>query len=253
MNDLKHTAAIVLAAGEGKRLNSSDKNKVVIKLGKKPMVEWTVERLKQAGVEEIIVVVGFAERTVREVLGKRVGYVVQKKQLGTGHATEVGLGRLDGKYKRVVVLYGDHSAFYTREFYRRLMKKHSQKKNGMTLVTVRKEDPSELAWGRIIRGKDGCVENIVEERDCSTAQKKIRELNAGAYVFERLVLEESLPTLEKHENGEYYLTDVAFWCMKNDQRVGAIEATEEEVGIGVNTPEQKKQAERMFGEVGRGN
>lgn len=239
--------AVVLAAGKGSRLNSRKKNKVVIDLGGKPMVLWTVERLKQAGIEDVTVVVGFAADTVREVLGSSVNYVIQKKLLGTGHAAGVGMKGLSLSTDHVLVVYGDHSAFYTPDFYKKMVRKHLKEKNSMTLVTVMKNNPSELAWGRIIRGEDGCVTNIVEERDCTPEQKKITELNAGCYVFDRRVLEAAVPELEAHENGEFYLTDVAFYCMKNGLRVGAIKATDRMVGIGVNTKEQKELARKMFG------
>ena len=227
-------------------MNSTDVNKVVIPLGGRPMIEWTVERLHAAGIQEITVVVGFARDSVEEVLGDAVAYASQTEQLGTGHAAVVGLPALSPAVHKVVVVYGDHSAFYTPNFYEHLLQTHDNEGNAVTMVVLEKDDPQSLAWGRVVRASDGSVAEIVEDRECTPEQKLIKELNAGCYVFDRAMLEQSLPQLPRQTNGEYYLTDVISWCVARGLRVGAVTASDELVGIGVNTPEQHADAEALF-------
>jgi bifunctional N-acetylglucosamine-1-phosphate-uridyltransferase/glucosamine-1-phosphate-acetyltransferase GlmU-like protein len=116
----------------------------------------------------------------------------------------------------------------------------------MTLVSMLYDKPSELAWGRIIRTSTDDVVAIVEEKEASAEQKKIQELNAGLYVFDRAVIEDGYATLKPQSGGEYYLTDLVAYCVEQGLRVGAVVANQDEVGIGVNTPDQKEAATQLF-------
>jgi bifunctional N-acetylglucosamine-1-phosphate-uridyltransferase/glucosamine-1-phosphate-acetyltransferase GlmU-like protein len=246
MAETPSLSAVILAAGKGTRLKMTDSNKVVTSLGGRPMIAWTVERLQKFGVEDVVVVTGFAANSVRRVLGNTVRYVDQAEQWGTGHATQVGLTAIISHTTDVLVLYGDHSAFYTPEFYQRLWETHQREHNAMTMVAMTYESPSELGWGRVVRGSDGSVTAIVEEKECTPEQKLISELNAGCYIFRKEVLQAGLPTLQVQSGGEYYLTDMVAYCVSHQQRVGALLATTNEVGIGVNTAEQWESAQELF-------
>ena len=243
------TAAVILAAGKGSRLNSTTTNKVTIPLGGKPMITWSVDHIRQAGVKEIIVVVGFAEDSVRQALDTEVQYVKQTEQLGTGHAAQVGAGALSSEIETFFLMYGDHSAFYSPTFYQTLYATHISEGNGMTLVVLNHQNPSELAWGRIIRDENGGVTAIVEEKEASDEQKKITELNAGLYVISRAVLEAGYASFQPQSGGEYYITDLVAYCVSQSIRVGAVTASEKEVGIGVNTPDQKEAAQQLFSQL----
>lgn len=240
------TAAVILAAGKGSRLKSTDTNKVTIPLGGKPMIRWSVDHIRQAGITEVVVVVGFAEESVRAVLGSEVTYVKQTEQLGTGHAAQVGATALKPEVERFFLLYGDHSAFYTPIFFQELYEKHLTEGNGITLVSLDHANPSELAWGRIIRNSDGAVTGIVEEKEATEEEKKITELNAGLYIIDTKVLAAGYSTFQPQSGGEYYITDLVAYCVSQNIRVGAVIATEDEVGIGVNTVEQKEAAQKLF-------
>ncbi|MBP7768352.1 NTP transferase domain-containing protein [Candidatus Woesebacteria bacterium] len=243
---METVGAVILAAGKGSRLKSTTQNKVTIPLGGKPMIQWSVEKVRIAGVSEVVVVVGFARESVQAALGDTVTYTVEEEQLGTGHASWVGVQALSASITEVFILYGDHSAFYPPAFYEKLLKTHRERKNAMTLVSIEHDDPSSLAWGRIIRNAEDDVVAIVEEKEATEEQKKIRELNAGLYVFDRSVIEDGYATLKPQSGGEYYLTDLVVYCLSKNKRVGAVVAKETEVGIGVNTPDQKDSAAALF-------
>lgn len=243
---MKSVGAVILAAGKGSRLNSTTTNKVTIPLGGKPMITWSVENIRKAGVDEVVVVVGFARDSVEAALGSSVVYVPQTEQLGTGHAAKAGIAGLSPETTQVFIMYGDHSAFYPPSFYKKLLETHRSRGNAMTLVSMLYDKPSELAWGRIIRTSADDVVAIVEEKEASAEQKKIQELNAGLYVFDRAVIEDGYATLKPQSGGEYYLTDLVAYCVEQGLRVGAVVANQDEVGIGVNTPDQKEAATQLF-------
>lgn len=242
----RKVGAVILAAGKGSRLKSTTVNKVTIPLGGKPMIQWSVENIRKAGVKEVVVVVGFARESVAAVLNDTVAYAVEEEQLGTGHAAWVGLMKLSPENQEVFILYGDHSAFYPPKFYKKLLKTHRNRNNAMTLVSMEYDKPSELAWGRIIRNAADDVVAIVEEKEATQEQKKMQELNAGLYVFDRKVIEEGYQTLKPQSGGEYYLTDLVTYCIRQGLRVGAVIADQNEVGIGVNTPDQRESASQLF-------
>ncbi len=242
-------AAVILAAGKGSRLKSTTTNKVTIPLGGKPMIQWSVENVRKAGVEEVVVVVGFARESVQAILGDTVTYAVEEEQLGTGHATKIGVDVLAADVTQVYIMYGDHSAFYPPSFYRKLLETHRNRGNAMTLVSMMYQNPSELAWGRIIRNAEDDVVAIVEEKEATEEQKQIQELNAGLYVFDRKIIDEGYSTLIPQSGGEYYLTDLVAYCVQRGLRVGAVVASQHEVGIGVNTPDQKDAATKLFDQI----
>lgn len=238
--------AVILAAGKGSRLKSTTTNKVTIPLGGKPMIQWSVENIHKAGVTEVVVVVGFARESVQAILQESVTYALEEDQLGTGHAAKVGIDVLPAEITEVYIMYGDHSAFYPPSFYKKLLETHRSRGNAMTLVSMMYEKPSELAWGRIIRNAADDVVAIVEEKEATEEQKMIQELNAGLYVFDRKIIAEGYKTLKPQSGGEYYLTDLVVYCVERGLRVGAVVAAQDEVGIGVNTPDQKEAATKLF-------
>src|SRR6266480_2430684 len=108
-------AAIILAAGKGKRMQTTDINKVVLPIGGKPMIHRSVSFIKSLGIETIIVVVGFAKESVMQVLGDSVFYAEQQEQLGTANAVGVGLSKIPPQIENVLVVNGDDSAFYKHD------------------------------------------------------------------------------------------------------------------------------------------
>ena len=178
---MNHLTAIVLAAGKGTRIKSTNRNKVVRRLAGKPMICYTTELLKSLGIKDIVVVVGFQADSVRKALGNGFTYATQKQRLGTGHAVKIALPLVNPASQNVLILNADDSAFYTKKDLNVLIKTHRQNKSSLTLLTVVKDDPAHL--GRIIRDKQGKVKAIVEFKNATSTQKTIKEVNTATYFY----------------------------------------------------------------------
>lgn len=234
--------AVVLAAGKGSRMKSVSQNKVVLTLNQKPMVSYTIDTLKNCHIKSIIVVVGFAKESVIEALGTDLLYAIQEKPQGTGHALKVAMPLISSDISHILVMYGDDSAFYPKDLIQHLVDKHLEHNNNLTMITISKSDPTGL--GRIVRNSQGDLTSIVEEKNATPIEKQITEINTGLYCFETNFLQVALDKLQKNPiSGEYYLTDVIEYAVKNQYKVEALLWPNDNIWHGVNTPEQLKQAE----------
>lgn len=236
--------AIVLAAGKGKRMNSRDLNKVVLPLANKPMIVHSVALLENVGITQIVVVVGFAKRSVMEVLGAKVIFAEQNKRLGTAHAVLRGLLKMPHEVENILVINGDDSAFYSEEVIKKLAEKHFVSDSAFTLLTINKDNPFGL--GRIVRDDNGTLKAIVEEKDATDEQRKITEVNPGCYIFKTSFLKKYLREVHKSPvTGEYYLTSLIDIGIKHNEKIETLNAGTL-VWRGVNTAEELLEAERLF-------
>ncbi len=242
MNNL---AAIILAAGKGKRMKSKTVNKVALPLGGKPMILHTFEILEKVGIKNIVVVVGFAKNSVVNLFPRgRVEFCEQKKRLGTAHAVSCAMKKFTNDIRDVLVVHGDDSALYKAETIKQLIQKHRESGAVFTFLTIEMENPNGL--GRIIRGKEGKVLAIVEEKDATADILKIKEVNPACYVFQTDFLKKYLPKIKKSSiTGEYYLTGLIDMAIKNKEHIETLQA-----GLfawrGVNTKEELEEAENIF-------
>ena len=199
---------IVLAAGEGKRMKSA-LPKVLHPLLGRTLVGHVLAAADEAIAAEPLVVIGHGAEQVREHLAEvapKARTVVQTDQRGTGHAVRIAIEALPELSGTVVVLNGD-IPLLRAETLRALVHTHETTRAAATVLTAEVEDPTGL--GRIVRNRGGEFEAIVEERDATPAQRIIREINSGAYVFESAVLRDMLGKLSTdNDQGEEYLTDV---------------------------------------------
>lgn len=234
--------AIILAAGKGTRMKATDKNKCLFPLNGKPMIRYPLSALKDLGITQPIVVVGFAKESVRAELGNEVVYAEQLEPSGTATALIAGIEKLDPKVKEVIVLYGDHSAFYDAGVLMRLLDIHRSTKADMTLATVVLDDPT--GYGRILRDENENLIEIVEEKNASESQRAIKEINSGNAVYSVDFLKELLPKIKKNElTGEYYLTDLVKLGLEHEYRIETMISYDQGLSMGVNTPEQLAAAE----------
>ena len=241
---MKKIAAIILAAGKGKRMNTKQINKVVFPLGNKHMILHTVDKLTELLISPIIVVVGFAKESVMRILDGKVVFAQQSKRLGTAHAVVCALKKLPSNISTVLVLNGDDSAFYTESIIKKLIKTHKEKKAALSFLTITVNKNGGL--GRVIRNNDGTVIGIVEEKDATQVQRKITEINPACYIFEVAFLKKYLGKVKKSGiSGEYYLTSLIDIAIKNNEKLEVVKGGKI-LWRGINTPEELKEAERLF-------
>lgn len=240
--------AIILAGGRGKRMQSTDKNKVTMHLSGKPIISHIVSFLKSAGIKDIVVVVGFAKESVATALSSdEIIYAHQEEQLGTGHAVQVALPSLPFNVTDVLVVYGDDGVLYNenqRHFIDKLFEKHFSTNSVCTFLTIEQVNPQGL--GRVVRNSEGKVKSIVEEKDATEEQKNIQEINPGCFVFSVAFLHKYIPLVEKSPvTNEYYLTSLIDLALKNGEKVETLQGGKL-LWRGVNTPEELQEAEKLY-------
>ncbi|MDI6868446.1 MAG: NTP transferase domain-containing protein [Coprothermobacterota bacterium] len=223
----------VLAAGLGKRMKS-DLPKVLHPILGRPMILYVLDALNFLPQENVHIIVGHKADLVKEEIEGNYSYVLQEKQLGTGHALMQLEPYLSSKSGTLLVVPGD-MPLIQRCHLEELLNFHEERKPLATILTARVDYPSSL--GRVIRKKDGSLERIVEESDASPSELGIKEVCTSVYAFKLPDLFRFLKMV-KPENvqKEYYLTDVVPLM----QAVGKVEAvTVEDIPcIGVNDREQ---------------
>ncbi len=229
---------VILAAGMGKRMKSA-RPKVLHALCGRPMIAWVVDQALALKPQKIIVVVGHGAEDVEKALletgqKQQLVFVRQEPQQGTGHALQCCLPALGPDPGVVVVLYGDMPLLRV-ESLKLLLDVHEKSAlGGVALLTATPEDAR--GFGRIVRNDQDQVERIVEDRDATTVEKEISEVNLGVYAFDGRELVAALPRLEaKNAQGEYYLTDVVGMLARSKKRVAAVEVEDIEETIGVNS------------------
>lgn len=222
-----YKCAIILAAGEGKRMKSNTP-KVLHKVCGKEMINHVIDNIRKSGVEQVSVVIGKGADKVRKGTESRnIFYSVQEEQLGTGHAVMCAEEFLKDKKGSVAIFVGD-GPLITEETVTKLTKYHEEQKCSATILTSIMSDP--LKYGRIIRNSQGEVEKIVEFKDCNEEEVKVNEINSGMYCFDIDTLLNTLGKLNNNNNqGEYYLTDVIEILKNEGKKVGAIAVDVEEI------------------------
>lgn len=241
-------AAIVLAGGKGKRMKAKNVNKVIFPLAHKPMILHTIDILRNLNINPIIVVVGFAKKSVMDLLSSKVLFAEQKKRLGTGHAVSIALKKLGKNVNDVLVLNGDDSAFYKKEIIANLIKKHGELDSSVTFLTIELDNPAGL--GHVVRDNFGKVLAIVEDKDAIGKYREIKEVNPACYVFSIEFLKKYIAKIEKSKiSNEYYLTSLIDIAIKNGKKVEAVSGGRIP-WRGINTIDELRDAEKLFLERG---
>ena len=243
--------AVILAAGEGKRMRS-DLAKVLHPIAGQPLLEHVLEACERAGVRRAVVVVGARREQVMAFLDARpsgamaVRTAVQAEQRGTGHALGCAWPAIDalGATRELVVLCGDAPLIRARTI-ADLVGLHRARAAGATILTADLDDPT--GYGRIVRAPGGDVEGIVEDRDASPAERALTEINSADYVFDRRAVQDALARVTAdNRQGELYLTDTIALLKAEGRPILALRADDAREVLGVNTPEQLAEAERAF-------
>jgi len=237
--------AIVLAAGQGKRMKSK-LYKVLHPVCGKPMVGHVLDAVESVDCERTVVIVGHGAEAVQQFLGNRAEYALQAEQLGTGHAVKQAKALLDGEEGTTLVICGD-TPLVTPETLAQLMELHNRAQASATILTAELNDPT--GYGRVIRAEDGSVLKIVEQKDCTTEEQLVKEINTGTYCFDNVKLFAALEQI-RNDNAqqEYYLTDVIGIMKAQGDTVQAYCTPDNSEAIGVNDRLVLSEAERFMRE-----
>ncbi len=245
---------IILAAGKGTRLNHDHLPKVLVPFLGKPLITHLLGRIARiAKSQKPIIVVGFLADKVKQALGTRYEYVLQAEQLGTAHAVKCAKDAVDAE--NLLVLYGD-MPFITEESLRKFIRMHHDNQAQISMLTTKvpnfqKEYAGFEHFGRIVRspsllakGKD--IVKITEFKDASEAEKAIKEINPGVYMFSTAWLWPNLKKIKnKNAQKEYYLTDIVEIAIAQKVKIYSLEVSPKEV-MGINSLEDLELAEKAF-------
>jgi bifunctional UDP-N-acetylglucosamine pyrophosphorylase/glucosamine-1-phosphate N-acetyltransferase len=229
-------SVLILAAGQGTRMRSSTP-KVLHELCGRPMVLWPVRAAQDAGAGRVVVVDSPA-RGLAPVLPEGVELAVQERPDGTGGATRAGMDLLGPDVEAaapVLVLAGD-VPLIDAEAIRELLQAHEASGAAATMASTVLEDPS--GYGRVVRDGDGAVLRVVETKergDSTQAEREIREVNTGIFVFSAGPLRDALPRLStENAQGELYLPQVLEQLIADGASVGAHVVDDQRLVLGVN-------------------
>lgn len=240
---------VILAAGKGTRMGGNVP-KVLVMLKNKPLVLYVlgeIEKINQLA--KPVIVVGYMADKAKAVLGNDYIYAVQDKQLGTAHALLAARKKI--KADNILVLNGD-MPFIKAESLKALIALHFKSGGKISMLTAQAPNFKGLYKslehaGRIVRGTNHEIVGIVEFKDASTGQKKIKEINPNIYMFKTEWLWENLAKIQnKNSQQEYYLTDIVELAVRNGQRVRSLMVNAKET-LGINTKEDLKLAEDILG------
>lgn len=248
LTDHESIQVIILAGGEGKRMQSGAIPKVMVPFKGNPLLSYALKTVLGLNLDiKPIAVVGFLAEQVKEVFGNRFEYALQDKQLGTGHAVLAAKNLVDAE--RVMILYGD-MPFISTESLKKLIASHQLSGSGISMLTTVVSDfegkfKSLLHYGRIIRASYEEVVEIKEYRDCSEAERRIKEVNPGIYLVESELLWKYLERVENNnDQKEYYLTDIIKIALEDGQEVNTVLFQPEEA-VGINSLEELEEAEKV--------
>ncbi|MDK8872171.1 bifunctional UDP-N-acetylglucosamine diphosphorylase/glucosamine-1-phosphate N-acetyltransferase GlmU [Paracoccus sp. SSJ] len=236
----KPVALIVLAAGQGSRMQS-DLPKVLHRLGGVPLVGYALSTGRTLEPEAVVVVAGHGAEAVAKAVAKlnpEAKIALQEQQLGTGHAVSQALPQLEGFEGRVIVLYGD-TPFIGQETLASLAAHPAD----VVVLGFEAADPGR--YGRLVTGPEG-LERIVEYKDADEATRAIRLVNSGVLAADAALLREFLPMIgNRNAAGEYYLTDIPELARAAGHRVEVVTCDEAET-LGINTRAELAAAEAAF-------
>ncbi|WP_017655079.1 bifunctional UDP-N-acetylglucosamine diphosphorylase/glucosamine-1-phosphate N-acetyltransferase GlmU [Fortiea contorta] len=219
----------ILAAGRGTRMKSS-LPKVLHCLGGRSLVERVIKSVEPLVPSRQLVIVGYQSQEVKAAMQSipSLEFVEQAVQLGTGHAIQQLLPHLQGYTGDLLILNGDLPLIRTQTL-QQLLQTHQENQNAVTILTAHLDDPK--GYGRVFCSGDNLVQQIVEDKDCTAAQRQNCRINAGVYCFRWPSLAEVLPNLQANNaQKEYYLTDAVTQVGK----VMAVDVDDYQEIVGIN-------------------
>lgn len=240
---------VILAAGKGTRMGNSKVPKVLVMLKNKPLILYLLHEIEKiTQLAKPVVVVGYMAEKVKGVLGSHYLFAIQDKQLGTGHAVMAAKPKV--KAENILVLYGD-MPFIKAESLRELISKHLHSSAVISMMTTQVENykgdfASLEHFGRILRDPLRNIIGVVEFKDANSAQKRIKEINPGIYMFNTKWLWENIKKIKNNNiQKEFYLTDIVQIAIQEGCVVQNLSIPPQQV-LGVNSPEDLQRAEKLI-------
>ncbi len=237
---------IIPAAGKGSRLQkiSGDMPKAMFPLGGRPMLATVLENVDFVDPSDIYIVVGYKKESIIQFFGDGYNYAEQTEQLGTGHAVMMCTDAFKDFDGNVLITFGDMPLFRREEMYE-MCRLHAESGAACTLMTA--ENPELHMWARILRDASGRFARVVEGKDCTPEQAKIKELFSGVMVFNSRALFEMLPELRcENVQKEYYVTEVPELMVKRGMKVDTYFTKDGNDLRGINAPEDLEACERIL-------
>lgn len=244
--------ALILAGGEGKRMKSL-KPKTLCEVLEKPMLQWVIDALRNADIDKICVIKGYAKEYIDEYLSTLpypVETVYQAQRLGTGHAVMTAKAFLKSNPGSVVILGGD-APFMDADTISNAYDEHIKTGACATVISALIDEPT--GYGRIVRNADGSLKAITEQKDADEDTLKIKEVNSGGYWFDSESLLSVLDRITADNNAEeYYLPDALKLLISDGKRVSVYVAENPDTVLGANDPGQLKELEEIAVSKGYG-
>ena len=238
---IKPLNVVILAAGKGTRMHS-DIPKVLHPLAGRPLLTHVLDTARKLAPSKVCVVYGFGGEIVPQSINDQtIIWARQSEQKGTGHAMQQAIQHLQSDAVALVLL-GD-VPLIEADTCKDVIK--GAEKGQLVLLTMEKADPT--GYGRIVRGADSHVREIVEHKDADEEQRAIREVNSGIMAMPVDRLNDWLSRLRNdNQQGEYYLTDIVAMAVADGTRVSSVQAKHEYEALGINSKADLAQAERIF-------
>jgi UDP-N-acetylglucosamine diphosphorylase/glucosamine-1-phosphate N-acetyltransferase len=244
-------AAVILAAGKGKRMKNPERAKVMFEINGKPMIDYVVSLALSVHSDRIVLIVGHQKQSVIDLIrndfqeyNERITFAHQDEQLGTGHAVMQTESILKDFIGDVLILSGD-VPLLSKNTVDKFIEFHKSGNFDASLISAFFDDPS--GYGRIIRDNDGNFIDIIEHKDSDGEQRKIKEINSGIYLINGKYLFDALKTINAdNAQQEYYLTDVFYYFKNKGFKIGAMPVENNPEITGVNSVEQLSQLEKLM-------
>ena len=243
MQKIKNSASVILAAGKGTRMKSG-LNKLLHEISGNPLMKYVADTVIEAGIEKNIIVIGKNGDELKKEVGGEFEYAVQEEPLGTGHALICAKEHLKGFSGDLCVFVGD-APFLTAEIVKNLIQKHRKTNADATLITT--IFPKTPPYGRILRDRTGKIIRIVEAKDATQDELKIKEVNTSHYCFKSDIV---LPLLSEINNDnfqkEYYLTDIIEILVNHKRKVDNLLVKDYHMVLGINNREDLATALKIM-------
>jgi len=237
---------LILAAGKGTRMKS-DLPKVIHPILNRPMLNYVLDAVSNLKPDITYIIVGYKKEMICSAvdnLSLNVEYVIQNRQLGTGHAISRAESKLKNFRGDILIINGDCPAITGNEL-KKFVSKHSKNRSTLSLITSEIENP--YGYGRIVRDGANKLHSIIEEKDASLQIKKINEVNSGIYCVKSQFLWEALKKLRtKNRQKEYYLPDIVEYAVGKKMKITTHNVRDSDEILGVNDKAELSKLERIL-------